>query len=99
MKFVLTLPNQHDLSFEYDETVYNPNYTQLDVVSIADIFIKKSRPDLKVLDLACGTGVLGLSVKYLNPEIDLTLSDISPDAIKIAKKNARSHNIKCKIKT
>lgn len=52
---------------------------------------------IRVLDLCCGTGCIGLSLKLLKPDIELTLADISDAAIDIAGRNARSHNIDCNI--
>ena len=40
------------------------------------------------LDLCCGTGAIGLSVKKEKPWASVTLSDISPDALALARENA-----------
>ena len=40
-----------------------------------------------ILDLGCGCGALGISVKKENHNIQVTLSDISKRALKIAEKN------------
>ena len=45
------------------------------------------RPE--VLDLCCGSGCIGISLKLACPEADVTLSDISPDAVRLAEENAR----------
>ena len=45
-----------------------------------------SRPD--VLDLCCGTGAIGLSVAHSRPDARVTLSDISADALSLARENA-----------
>lgn len=42
---------------------------------------------LSVWDLCCGSGVIGISLSKLIPEVLVTLSDISPDALDVAKKN------------
>ncbi len=41
-----------------------------------------------VLDVGCGSGVIGLSIKKLVPNIDITMVDLSEDALAVAKKNA-----------
>jgi len=51
----------------------------------------------KVLDLGCGYGIIGICLKILYPNIDLTMSDINKRAIMISKKNINKHNIKAKI--
>ena len=47
----------------------------------------------RVLDLCCGSGCVGLSVKRSRPDAVVTLSDVSPDALEIAKINARQLNL------
>lgn len=47
----------------------------------------KSRP--RVLDLCCGTGCVGLSIAKYVPGAQLTLSDLSADALCLAGENAR----------
>lgn len=41
----------------------------------------------KVLDLCTGSGCIGLAIAYYFPELDVTASDISPDALAVAKIN------------
>lgn len=44
-----------------------------------------------VLDMCCGSGCIGLSVKKYAKNISLTLADISEGAIQVTKKNAINH--------
>lgn len=41
------------------------------------------------LDVGCGSGCIGISVKLENPELEVTLSDISLKALAIARKNSQ----------
>lgn len=41
----------------------------------------------RVLDMGCGSGVLGLSLAAARPTWELLLADVSPDAIALAKEN------------
>jgi len=50
-----------------------------------------------VLDLGTGSGIIGITLALQRPKWRLTLSDISPDSIKVAKKNARKHDVFDKI--
>lgn len=43
----------------------------------------------KVLDVGCGSGCIGITLKLERPELDVTLCDISPKALHIAQKNAK----------
>ena len=42
----------------------------------------------RVLDLCCGSGCIGLTLKAEIPEADVTLSDLSADALSLARENA-----------
>ena len=53
--------------------------------------------DMKVLDLGCGSGCIGLSLYNENPNISLFLSDISNKALGVAEKNALELKAKCKV--
>ncbi len=50
----------------------------------------------KVLDLGAGSGCIGLSLKRENPNINITLADISKPAIAVMKKNAKILKMECK---
>lgn len=52
---------------------------------------------LEVLDLCCGSGCLGLTLKAENKRVNLTLADISEKALKVAKTNAKNMEISTKI--
>lgn len=41
-----------------------------------------------VLDMGCGSGVLGLTLAAERPEWDVTLADVSPDALSLTRENA-----------
>jgi len=44
----------------------------------------------RVLDLCTGSGAIGLSIKSLAPRAEVTLSDISADALDVARRNAKN---------
>ncbi|MGA0898806.1 MAG: peptide chain release factor N(5)-glutamine methyltransferase [Luteolibacter sp.] len=46
--------------------------------------------DLKVLDMGCGSGVLGLSLAAAHPEWQVTLADASAEALSLSRENARA---------
>ncbi|MGL4950915.1 MAG: peptide chain release factor N(5)-glutamine methyltransferase [Mycoplasma sp.] len=66
---------------------------------ITEIIIEKlsSNPNLKVLDLCCGSGVIGLSIKKQLTNIELTLSDIDDEAIANTKQNMEHLNINANV--
>ncbi|GAA5131298.1 peptide chain release factor N(5)-glutamine methyltransferase [Luteolibacter yonseiensis] len=49
--------------------------------------------DSQVLDMGCGSGVLGLTLASERPGWQVTLADISPDALALARENAAAQEI------
>ncbi len=47
----------------------------------------------RVLDCCTGSGAIGLSLKHYCPGARVTLSDVSEDALTMAKKNAQALNL------
>lgn len=64
---------------ETEQLVLN---TILEVESYFDTF------DLDLLDLACGSGAIGISLKLEEPELTVSLSDISKEALEVVSENA-----------
>jgi release factor glutamine methyltransferase len=48
--------------------------------------------DIRVLDLCTGSGILAVSLKLEFPDVAVTASDVSPEAIKVAKANADNYS-------
>jgi release factor glutamine methyltransferase len=48
----------------------------------------------QVLDMGCGSGVLGLTLASERPGWSVTLADVSPDALALAQENAADQEIK-----
>ena len=79
--------------FYIEETVLDPRPESELILEVT----KDSLFDgMKVLDLGCGSGCIGLSLYQENPGIRLFLSDTSEKALNIAKKNADKLGFACK---
>jgi ribosomal protein L3 glutamine methyltransferase len=52
----------------------------------------------KVLDLCCGSGCIGISLAFLNPNIEVHLSDVSDDALKVAQCNIDRFSLNSRVK-
>lgn len=59
-----------------------------------EAFSAKKRKDWDVLDLCCGSGAIGLSLGKLCSNVKVTCSDLSADALTVAKENAAKLGIK-----
>lgn len=78
--------------FYVDEHVLIPRPETEELVEKAIELIKKH--DYKsVLDIGCGSGCIPITIKLKCPEIDVTSSDISTEALKIADRNAQIHKV------
>ncbi|MDD7914470.1 peptide chain release factor N(5)-glutamine methyltransferase [Polaribacter ponticola] len=53
-----------------------------------------SKNSLKILDIGTGTGCIPISIAKKLPNASITSIDVSPHALKIAKKNAELNNVK-----
>lgn len=85
--------------------------THLDLLSVSGVFgfsnyVDKASKMLihafsptgpKVLDLGCGFGAIGLSIKAIHSELDVVLSDINSRAITYASKNAEHNNLEVSV--
>ena len=75
------------------------------VADIAETF--EDRPEIRILDLCCGTGCIGISVAKVLSEVfekvTLVLSDVSEKAMDVCRKNAEAlieeHNIEVTFNT
>ncbi|MBN2368712.1 class I SAM-dependent methyltransferase [Candidatus Woesearchaeota archaeon] len=52
------------------------------------------RPGWSVLDLGCGTGIVGVSIKLIHHDSDILMSDVNKRAVMISRKNISLHNLK-----
>ncbi len=59
-------------------------------------FDSESKP--LVIDVCCGSGNLGLSIAYLQPNSNVWLSDLTPEAIALAKENAEHLGLEKNVK-
>lgn len=60
---------------------------------LVDNALKMIKDNQSVLDLCCGSGIIGLTIKKLRSDVAVTLSDISSDALKVCRQNAEKLNV------
>lgn len=93
------------LTFEVDESVLIPRQdTEILVETAIDMLRKEGKKRKKILDLCCGSGAIAVSLdRYLNSkqfseekplEVEITASDVSEEALRVARKNAAANGSK-----
>ncbi len=81
-----------------DERVLIPrNDTEILVENAIEIIKRSKKEELEILDLCCGSGCIGISLAYACPNTHVTLSDISNDALQVAKINTEMYDLSKRI--
>jgi len=81
----------HKLEFKTDSRALIP---RPETEELAEMILKWDLPaDSQVLDMGCGSGVLGLTLASERPGWQVTLADVSPDALALAQENATAQEI------
>ena len=96
LQYILGYTHFMDYTFLVNENVLIPRSdTEILVESVNDLFAKNilTEDDCKILDLCCGSGCIGISLKLYHNKTDLTLSDISDKAIEVARSNLHKYSI------
>ena len=85
-----------NLNIVVNRNVFNPTGTSDLLIDVAQKIVKSKK---QILDLGCGSGVIGISLaKKLNLKSKIYFSDISKHACKNTSQNCRRLNIKNEIK-
>ena len=102
-------PMQYVIGYQYfcghkfvvNEDVLIPRQETEQLVNLLGqlIYRKYGNKQVTVLDLCSGSGAIGISLKLDNPNINLTLSDISSKANEVAEKNLSFLGVDAKVNT
>ena len=91
IQYVIGSVNFYGLKFKVNENVLIPRFETEELVeNIKNYLEKKNITNPKILDLGCGSGVIGLTLKNFFKKADVTLVDISEEALEVARDNAKS---------
>lgn len=82
-------------SFYVDNRVLVPRPESEDIITIAIENITSN--NMHVIDVGCGSGILGITLSLEKPGWEISLSDISQKAIDVAKTNALAYDVKDKL--
>lgn len=89
--YVIGYKEFYGLKLDVDERVLIP---RPETEKIVDWVVENYTKDIRsLLDVGTGSGAIALAIKKELPNIIVTATDISEDAIKLAKINAKEHNL------
>ena len=89
LQYVLGYTNFYGNKFIVNENVLIPRFETEALVENTIKYIKEYlSEDIDIIDLGCGSGAIGLTLKEKFPRANITLVDISNEALSVAKKNA-----------
>lgn len=90
VQYVIGNVNFCGLKLEVNENVLIPRFETEELVSYTLEYIDKLFPNknIDIIDLGCGSGAIGLSLKNKLPDSNVDLLDISSDALEVSRVNA-----------
>ena len=96
LQYITKKQEFYGLSFYVDENVLIPQPdTEILVEEVLSIAKKESKEN--ILDICTGSGAIGISLAHNLPNANITMSDISLEALKIAKKNSEQNEVLNKV--
>lgn len=85
--YILESKEFYGRDFYVDEHVLIP---RPESESFVELLKKYNLTEGSLIDVGCGSGILGITVKLEAQKLKVTLSDISDEALKVAKQNAKN---------
>lgn len=97
-QYVLGYVNFYGNKFVVDERVLIPRFETEELVENTIKYIKKLLTEpVDIIDLGCGSGVIGITLEKKVSTKTVDLIDISKDALEVAKINCEKLNSKCNL--
>ncbi len=94
IQYVIGNVNFYGIKFIVNKNVLIPRFETEELVEQVVEYTKDLNKDkIKILDLGCGSGAIGLTLKSILKDSEVTLTDISKDALEVAKLNANNLNL------
>ncbi|MFO0803177.1 MAG: peptide chain release factor N(5)-glutamine methyltransferase [Gemmataceae bacterium] len=84
------------LEFEVSPAVLVPRPETESLVAEALQLLKPLAAPM-VLDLCTGSGCIGVSIAHQKTDARVTLADVSPDALDVARRNAKKHGVESRL--
>ena len=94
IQYVIGNVNFYGNNFIVNENVLIPRFETEELVENTIKLIKENfKLPVNILDIGCGSGCIGLSLKKKLGNVNVDLLDVSKDALMVAKENARLLNL------
>ena len=94
IQYVIGNVNFYGLKFIVNKNVLIPRFETEELVEQVVEYTKDLNKDkIKILDLGWGSGAIGLTLKSILKDSEVTLTDISKEALEVAKLNANNLNL------
>lgn len=92
LQYITNKQEFYGIHFYVDKNVLIPQPdTEILVEEVLEIARKKKMKSL--LDICTGSGAIGIALAYHLPSVSITMSDISQNALEIARKNAKENKV------
>lgn len=91
----LNLKNGHTYNFKAPSGVYGKKGIDKATIILLENALIHGK---KILDIGCGYGVIGITLKKEHPDIEVYMSDINKRAVEFTKINAKDNNVFAEIK-
>jgi release factor glutamine methyltransferase len=89
IEYILGRVTFRDIQFSVDQRTYVPNFETEKLVEVVLQHLDQSKV---VLDVGTGCGAIGISIALARPDLSVFLSDISPQALEVARKNVKERS-------
>lgn len=80
------------IEFSVDERVLIPR-PETEVLVEALLDVMRDQPSPRIADVGTGSGAIAISVAVMRPDAEVVATDISADALDVARANARRHAV------
>lgn len=100
LQYLLGYAHFMDYTFYVNENVLIPRNDTEVLVECANEILEHqsfSHSGVRVLDLCCGSGCIGISLKLYHEQINLALSDISKEALDVTERNLSKYNTEAEV--
>ena len=83
----------YNLELEITPNVLTP---RVETERLVELAIEHAPENGRLLDLGTGSGAIALAVAAARPDLDITATDISDEALAVARRNAKRHDLSIK---